>query len=276
MGGQPALSQQAQSRDMLHRARTVTLSYVGHLVSALRQMVRHRRVEPHGQFVGQTKRFRRAGIAGVGCGDHPDQRVGLPAPHRRLRVLKRLGGRGKVGRLEIDDGLAQPAAQAGFADRPRDVILKIIHVDDGGRPAADHFGAAEQARLIYEARVDQLGLKRKDVPAEPGHQLHVVRHTPHGIHGDVRVQIDQPGQNPPVAQPLRPASPHLPSDRLQLPDRDNGVAADRNGAGFPDGHLRVHGHDMVRYDQQVDRLLVSRPQTGCTSQQGGTDNQNNP
>ena len=77
------------------------------------------------------------------------------------------------GDRELDDRLAEDAAQARRARRPRDLLLEVVHVGVGRRPRLDHLERRQPRAGAHELRRDGLRFGREDVllrasPSAPG------------------------------------------------------------------------------------------------------------
>ncbi len=108
-----------------------------------------------------------------------------------LRVSQGFGGGLVVRGGEVDDGLAQHAAHAGFFCYTRDHILEVIHVGVGGDAAAQHFQDAEARAARDEVFVYVVGFGGEDVLLQPFIEGEIVRQAAEEAHGGVGVAVDQ-------------------------------------------------------------------------------------
>ena len=136
------------------------------------------------------------------------------------------------GHRELDDRLAEDAAEAGLARGASDLLLEVVHVGEGGRARPDHLERGQPRAGPDERRRDRLGLGREDVLLQPVHQVEVAAQPAEQHHRRVPVGVDQPGQH-------------------DLAGAVDGLARLEGGG---DGRRRVHADDVGAVDRHRARV----------------------
>ena len=178
-----------------------------------------------------------------------DQRSSLNALMKRFGARQPVGRRLRVGDRELDDRLAEHAAQPGVPRRLRDLLLEVIHVGDtSSSPTRSSRARRGACPIADELRRHGLGFRREDVLLQPVHQRQVVGEAAVHHHRRMRVRVDQAGQHDLIAA-RRSSAPRnsAPRSRPALSDVDDVGAVDRDGA------RRQHLVRCVRGDRPCRR-----------------------
>src|SRR5690606_17865289 len=176
-------------------------------------------------------------------------------PTRRSSDLKAIGiGEGLVGSLVVSDRklydrLAKNAANAGFLRLLGDRILEVIHIAVGRRSAADHLCEAEARADADEFFIYVLGLGREDVFRQPLVKIGVVRDAAKWRHRNVRVRVDEAGDDGLSAGVDRRYRTIFPRDLGGRADGDDILPTDGDRAILYHPFRAIHGYNVTADDQ---------------------------
>jgi hypothetical protein len=179
-----------------------------------------------------------------------DERIALPRFHVVAHVLDRRVPGLVVGRGEIDERLAEDAAQAGGFRLAGDVGLEVVHVAERGGSAADHLDGGQPRPPLHKLPIHVLRFGREDEVREPVHQLAVVGDAAEERHRDVRVGVHEAGHYGHAVRTDRRLGFVFRVDFGGGADRDDGAVVDGNGAVLDVG--AGHGENGAARDQDVD------------------------
>ena len=176
-----------------------------------------------------------------------DEFTGTAQPFRRIRG---------VGTLLVDHGRCDERTQPAALHDLRDALREVVHVDESGGAAADHFPAGELGADAHEFGIDEAHFGGEDIVRSQS-----ISSRSSAIPRS-RVMAAW------VCPLMRPGSTmrSLPGERLvslgtwptisaRRADRQDGALVDHDRALLQHRLVAVHGHDVVAVDDQVDRGL---------------------
>jgi hypothetical protein len=235
----------------------------GRHAMALRQLARrHQR-----RAVERVHRMRRHG--------RRDERVLPEFLDQRLRPRQSIGRRLGVGRRELDDRLAEHAAQSG---RPRftgDLLFEVIHVGVGRGAGLDHLERSQPRARAHELGGYGASLRRKDVLLQPLHERQVIGEAAVHHHRRVRVRVDQAGHDDAAPRLDRLAAAELLGDRLGRVHPDDVGAVDGDPSGRQHPGVVVHGDDGAVGDDERDLTRLGLLRAGGRDREQRRDNRGN-
>ena len=207
---------------MFNRGFSVALPYLLQFGQGLGDVDDKRHSVFQGDFVCPRQEIRAAREQGVGLNRYGNNRVLPPLLDQRFRVFETPAYFPVVGGREIVEDLACQAPHAGDGGGTGHLILKQVHVAEGGGAGKDHLGAGQQG-----ARMDKIGihpgLSREDITVQPFHEGKIVREAPEQAHGSVGMPVYETRQDQPAV-----GVDHLwgLSRLLQIPNVGYGIAVD--------------------------------------------------
>ena len=219
------------ARDPNFVLRLGEVNHDGHAVFARELRGRRER-----RLVVRVERVRRDG--------RHDETVVLELLDEALGAGQAFGRRFGVGDRELNDRLAQHAAQPGLDRRLRDLFLEVVHVDECRRARLDHLDGRQPRADADELGRDRLRLRGKDVFLQPVHQREVVGQPAVHHHRRVGVGVDEAREDDLIARVDRLGGLILRRDRRRRIDVDDVGAVDGESAGRKNpmrGVLRDHG-----------------------------------
>ena len=164
MSGQNIGTQQPDAGQILNGRKAMFVAALLNFERSFGYVDEKGRVVVAGKRRGLLKKRFGCGVNGVRRNSGRDQRVTLPMLQKGRRVGESVCRGLAVGGRKADDRLAQDAAHAGSFRRLGHVILKVVHISNGGGSAAQHFEQAEARRPGDEIFGDEAALSREDVP----------------------------------------------------------------------------------------------------------------
>jgi len=191
------------------------------------------------------------GVGSVGGEGGGDERVVAPLGGEFAGVGGTAVGFGGVGRGEVEDALAEDAADADFFGGAGDLVLEVIHVDGRGGAAFDHFDESEEGAPVDELAVDEVFLERENEAAEAVRDI--VAEAAEDGHGRVRVGIDHAGDDK-VAVGIDCLGRGVAGGERGGADCEDAGTADDDGAVFDDLAGGVHGDDVRVGDDEIGGL----------------------
>src|SRR6267378_427775 len=272
VGGDNIGAEEFDALEILHGSRAVFLDTVGELFAHFGDMDKDGRVIFTGHRGGVAQGFFGTGVNGVGSDGGLNERIALPFFQEFLGVGGHFGLVFVVGHGEIDPGFAKDSAQAGGFGLFGFGVFKVIHVGERGGAAADHFGEREAGAPADVVFGDVARFGGEDELAEPVVEGDVVFQPAHQHHGDMRVPVDQAGDDQLAGgiDGLFCGEALWKCGGDVLADGDDFVAADGEEAVFEDAAVGVHRDDRCAFYKEIggDGLLgrVLRDRSGRKQQ----------
>ena len=186
VGADRLRAQQSQLVEVFDGGLSVFLAHDAHLVLRLRNVGHQVQAVFVGQLLAAQEVFGRDGIGRMGRhGDPHPAGTGGGQPHGLLGLRQHL----------VDVRIEIIAAQQGPDAQPfghlHAAVLEIVHVDERGHAAQQHFDDTQRHAQLHVVR-GLVRLERPDVVVEPRHQRNVVGIAALQGHGRMAVGVHQP------------------------------------------------------------------------------------
>ncbi len=195
VGRQDVGAKEFDAFQILHRRGSVFLNAVGKLFAHFRDVDQQRRMIFARHRRRLTQSLLRTCVNGMRSDRGVNQRVALPFLQEFFRVRSHLGHVFVVRDGEIDPGLPKNAAESRSLGLIGFSIFEIIHVGESGGAAADHFGEREAGAPPHIVFGNVPGLGGENKFAQPIIERDVVFEPAHQDHRDVRMAINEAGDN---------------------------------------------------------------------------------
>ena len=143
----------------------------------------------------------------------------------------------------------------GFGDG----IFEVVHVRKRRHARPDHLRAAQPGTHLHELWRDEFTLDRHHITHQPYIQPQVVGQAAQQRHGDVRVRVNQAGNNRTVVAIDNFSSRVIAQDFIGRANGDNRLTLDGKRAVVDQRVRIVHGHQRAMRQNRIGFHLEPLP-----------------
>ena len=191
------------------------------------------------------------GVGRVRRDGRRDERIAAPGGGEFLGERETAVGLGRVGRGEVNHGLAEHGAHAGLFHDGGEFLLEVVAIHHRGDAALDHFDDAVESAPVNELAVHEIFIERENESPQP--VRHIVAEAAEDGHRGVRMGVDHTREDEVAAGVDGFGRRELRGERGG-PNGDNARAANDDGTVLDDFTARVHRHDVAVRDDEVGAL----------------------